>query len=186
MPHDVAREYGFTERMAMSNGVAATASVAAILLREIPGAVAVTRASANDDRSGTDYWVGRRNGAALSVDTKVREHDWAATHADEDDLALETFSVIERNVIGWSRNPIKRTDYILWLWKDTGRWCLVPFPMLAAVTEQHWAEWRQIYRSARQRTVRTGTTEYHSECVFVPRLTVWRAIYRRFGGRLVA
>ena len=177
------RDYGFGERMAMSQGVAASADVRVILLTEIPGAVNVQSAATVNDKQGVDWWVEMSTARHLAVDAKVREKDWAATHPDEDDLALETWSVVEQRIPGWTRDMHKRCDYVLWLWKDTGRFCLVPFPMLCRVFSQNWSLWSQRYRTARQHTPREGGG-YHSECVFVPRRELWAAIYRQFGGNL--
>lgn len=175
------REYDFSERMAMSQGVAASADICAILLQEIPGSLAVYPAHPTNDRKGVDWWIEMSSGTHLAVDAKVRERDWAVTHPDEDDLALETWSVMESKAPGWTRDAGKRCDYVLWLWKDTGRFCLLPFPPLCRVFSEHWEAWCIQYRVSRQYTAwRSG--DYHSECVFVPRRTIWNAIYQRIGG----
>ena len=172
--------YTFDGQLAFSDGAANAARVDDICMKQIPGAVSVERASKQADRNGTDWWI-RRNGARpLSIDAKVRKQDWAATHPDEDDLALETWSVVESGVKGWTRNPKKQTDYILWLWVDTGRWCLISFPMLCAVMEDKWREWIARYKTKQQFT--PGDPGYHSECVFVPRREIWKEIYNRFAG----
>ena len=139
----------------------------------------VTRSTQAQDRNGVDYWVRLYNENKLGVDVKIRRNDWAKR--GHDDLALETFSVREKWIEGWSRNPDKRCDYILWLWQDTGRWCLIPFPMLCAVMRETWLEWLCTFKFARQQTT-DRSMPYTSECVFVPRRVVWAAIYRRFGG----
>lgn len=178
------RDYGFDERMAMSQGVATNADVRTILLAEIPGAVNVSQAASVNDRQGVDWWVEMSTARHLAVDAKVREQDWAATHPGDDDLALETWSVVEQQVIGWTRDPSKRCDYVLWLWSDTGRFCLVPFPMLCRVFIENWQQWARRFKTARQHTPR-GSGGYHSECVFVPRRELWSAIYRRFAGNIL-
>ena len=149
-----------------------------MLCQNVPGAVRVEKASEQEDKKGTDWWIILSNGDRLAVDCKVRESDWA--QRGHDDLALETWSVIEANVPGWTRSEKKRTDYILWLWKETGRWCLIPFPMLCKVFSLRWEEWSKTYKVAKQRT--PGLRPYHSECVFVPRRIVWAEIYRQFSG----
>lgn len=178
-------EYDFDERLAMSQGVSATADVYEILVSNIPGAVNVISAHKTNDRNGTDLWVEMSYGGFVSVDVKARGQDWSAKPPPNgaDDLALETFSVIEKNVVGWTRNSQKRTDYILWLWKDTGRWCLVPFRFLCRVMEDNWETWRRVYKTKKQYTPRKGASGYHSECVFVPREIVWREIYTYYSGR---
>jgi len=173
-------EYSFDRQLQMSQAAASGRDVAAILMQAIPGAVAVYRAHRSNDRHGTDYWVEHIRGDHLSVDLKLRAEDWAAKAEPADDLALETWSVVEQQRIGWTRDATKRTDYVLWLWQDTGRWCLVPFAMLCGVFQEHWQAWAAQYGTREQFTPEFGG--YHSQCVFVPREVVWEAIYRRFGG----
>ena len=179
----MALEYGFAERLAMSSGHAAVADVKTILLQNIPGAVAVTQAAPSNDRQGIDWWVELNTARHLAVDAKVREEDWAAKHPHEDDLALESWSVVEKQIPGWTRDSQKKCDYVLWLWKDTGRFCLIPFPMLCSVFSRNWEQWAAKHKTRRQYT-QMGNGGYHSECVFVPRNEVWREMYRQYGGHL--
>lgn len=169
----------FDEMLNASEGVAAVASIESIIMGNIAGALAVHKANEKNDRSGTDWWVEHVAGRHLSVDAKVRDEDWRAKDEKFDDLALETWSVVEKKKVGWTRDENKRCDYILWLWKDTGRWCMLPFPMLCTVFSDNWQEWREKYKNAQQFTKDHGG--YHSECVFVPRRDVWAEIYKRFG-----
>ena len=177
MPHD----FSFTAELKFSSESTVNHSVTAVLLAEVPGAVIVTRATAEEDRRGTDYWVSLATGKRVSVDTKVRRRDFGL-----DDLALETWSVVEERRIGWTRDASKDTDYVLWLWEDSGKWRLVPFAMLCAVFIAHWSVWRKTYRRGVQRTTRAGRPAYHSEVVFVPRVVIWRAIYQQFSGERAA
>ena len=175
------RDYGFAEQLTFSQGVAVSANIREVLLEAIPGAVHAYVAASVHDRMGVDWWVEMSNARHLAVDVKVRAKDWAATHPEQDDLALETWSVIEARKIGWTRDPNKRCDYVLWLWQDTKRFCLLPFPMLCQIMQKHWQAWSKEHKVAQQRTTRTGQT-YHSECVFVPRVVVWRRLYDAYGG----
>jgi hypothetical protein len=173
--------YDFGDNLRFSEGTRQDASAIDILLAEIPDAIRVRPARKADDRRGTDWWVTLRNGQTLSVDLKARRKDWAVDALNpRDDLALETYSVIEKEVPGWTRDPLKQTDYVLWHWADTGRWCLIPFRMLCRVFELRWRDWREQYKPNRQFT--PGFGGYHSECVFVPRRVVWAALYQHFSG----
>lgn len=176
-------EYRFAEQLDMSAGVAASADVRDILLGNLKGAVGVAPAARVNDRQGVDWWVELSTARHLAVDAKVRATDWAASHPDQDDLALETFSVVEKGIAGWTRDASKRCDYVLWLWSDTRRFCLVPFPFLCSVFEQRWRQWLEQFKTCRQFTPH-GLSGYHSECVFVPRREVWGAIYGKFGGQI--
>ena len=174
-------EYDFKEQLAMSEGVSANKNVQDILLANIPGAVSVIRAHQSNDRSGVDYWVEMGYGGFAAVDIKVRDKDYAKAEG-KDDLALESFSVVEKKIVGWTRNPQKRTDYILWFWKDTGRWCLLPFRMLCKVFSDNWESWKERFYSPQQYTPRASGNGYHSECIFVPRKIVWEEIYKHYSG----
>jgi hypothetical protein len=176
-----AREYAFEDRLLMSAGHAESFDVQTVLLKTIPGALSVQQAATENDRIGVDWWVEMIGGRHIAIDAKVRQHDWAATHPGEDDLALETWSVVESRVVGWTRDTAKRCDYVLWLWADTGRYCLLPFPMLCRVFIDNWQHWSVEHKVRRQRTTGRGLT-YHSECVFVPRRDIWAAIYSTFAG----
>jgi hypothetical protein len=172
--------YHFDERLKMSQGISENVSIITILLEQIPGAVNAHAAHEKNDRNGVDFWVEHASGKHIGIDCKVREEDWALR--GHDDVALETFSVVEKNIHGWTLNDSKRTDYILWFWKETGRWMLVPFPMLCAVFTKNMGKWKSIYKTARQKTPRFNGQAYHSECVFVPRRELWAAIYQEFSG----
>jgi len=163
----------FAAQLRMSDAGSTQTDVSAVLMAEVPGALRVDRANSADDRTGTDYWVTLCSEKRISVDTKVRSKDFGA-----DDLALETWSVVERGVVGWTRDTRKQTDYVLWLWRDTGRWRLVPFLMLCAAFARRWERWAESYKTATQATVRRDGTTFHSQVVFVPRVVVWRAIYQ--------
>ena len=175
------RTYEFDDQMAMSDGHAETIEVRSLLMEYIPGALSVQRAHEKNDRSGTDYWVEHATSRHLSVDTKVREEDWSVKPEPyrADDLALETWSVVESKVVGWTRDESKRTDYVLWLWMDTKRFCLLPFPMLCRAMQQHWEFWCGQYQVSQQHTPgRNGG--WRSECVFVPRDVVWETIKNEY------
>ena len=171
--------YGFHDQIRMSQGVAVNAGVAEILLVQIPGALKAWRAEQQDDRNGTDWWVECESGHVLSIDVKARSTDYLAT-ANKDDLALELFSDIDELKPGWSLRTDKRTDYILWFWEPTGRWCLVPFPMLCHVFRKYRDDWSKVYQHAVQWSI-DGARRWRSECLFVDRKEVWRAIYRCYG-----
>ena len=128
---DGSHTYTFEDQKVMSEGVAVTADVQSILLPRIPGAIEIRKATESEDRHGTDWWVNLENKDSLSVDLKAREHDYAAKKPPRDDLALETWSVLDRiceggirvehnTAIGWTRDQGKRTDYVLWIWKPMG------------------------------------------------------------------
>lgn len=168
--------FGFQEEFDFSAGHAPEPDDTFNFLRhKIPNYHRVRKAATENDRSGCDYYIERRRLPSLGVDLKLRRHDFSIDPPRfADDLALETWSVIESQIPGWTRDPSKACDYILWFWKDTGRFYICPFPPLCSVFMEKWQEWRKLYRTETQRT--EGRTSWRSECVFVPRRVVEEAI----------
>jgi hypothetical protein len=176
-------EFDFKKQLVMSAGVAVSEDIGQLLLERIPGALKISKASERDDRSGTDYWIDHARGVPISVDTKIRNED-PIEKRGRDDLALETWSVVGTK-IGWTLDETKRTDYILWWFKPTRRWVLIPFLQLQAVFKIRQDEWLALYKPFKQKTVGAGDRAgWYSECVFVPRREIWAAIYTDFGGSI--
>jgi hypothetical protein len=175
------RSFTFQGQMQMSEGATDKKEIEAIILSSFPTAIKVERAKVADDKHGTDFWVTTRSGRVFSIDVKVRAKDYSVNHPEKDDVALEIWSVINTK-IGWTRDTEKQTDYILWIWLDSGRWMLVPFPMLCNVFSEHWEQWSKLYQVAIQTTKNRNGFQWKSQCVFVPRKIVWVAIYDTFSG----
>ena len=173
--------YDFNAKLIASDGHCSNANIESILLSNIAGSLNVKRAHEANDRSGVDWWVECKGCRHLAIDAKVREVDYA--RKGQDDLALETWSVVEASKVGWTLDDAKQCDFVLWLWKDTGRWCMVPFAMLCQVFTENIEAWKSTFKVARQRTPTRDGRGYHSEVVFVPRREVWKAIYGVYGGQ---
>ncbi len=173
------RVFDFHKQLVMSTGTATNTSIGGILLEAIPGSMRAIQALAVHDRKGTDWLLDMKSGEWCRVDCKIREEDPVKRYgAHCDDVALETWSVVEKKVIGWSLDEKKQTDYIFWLWKDTGRWCLVPFLLLVKAFKAKKDQWLRAYKVAQQNT----ENRYHSECVFVNRKELWQEIFRQANG----
>lgn len=174
--------YGFDQQLIASKGVLETFDVAEILQARIPGCVQSEQADADSDRSGVDWWAILENGQRIGVDVKHRPKD--CMKFGSDDVALETWSVVGKK-IGWTRDSNKACAWVLWVWADTGRFLLVPFPAICGVFSENWRQWASKYRTCRQITkstkVRSG---WESECVFVPRAVLLNAITKWFNGAI--
>lgn len=168
--------YNFQERLMMSEGIGGSTDIKDILLSCFPLATKIEKATRSEDKNGVDYWITMFSGHKVGVDVKIREIDYATK--GHDDLALETWSM-KGEKVGWTRDKQKRTDYIFWYWKDTGRWVLFPFPILCYLFMSKWQEWSKLYKPFTQ--ISNGG-QWESECVFVPRKIVWDEYYYIFGG----
>lgn len=178
------RNYGFQEELDFSNGFAPDPDdVLPFLKYRIPNFKRVRKAPVVNDRTGIDYYVERFHLPSLAFDLKLRREDWTRKDPEfaKDDLALETFSVVENGKVGWTRDPNKAADYILWFWRDSGRFFIVPFPALCYVFQKMWVQWREQYGAVQQYT--TDGSGWHSECVFVPREVVMEYINRWSNGQ---
>jgi hypothetical protein len=181
--------YNFQDQKIMSEGVSTTDSIKDILLKNLEGAITIEKASDVEDRNGIDWWVKLFNGKTIGIDCKIRAKDFKViSNGAEDDLALETWSVIKiedgkhiESKVGWTRDINKKTDFILWYWKDSGRWCLISFLCLCKVFNANWEIWKLKYKTQRQKTT-SEYGEYLSECTFVPRKVIWRELFNTFGG----
>lgn len=174
--------YDFADELRMSQDESSNGRIEVILMNNIPGALRAFQAHQKNDRQhGIDWWVELASGRFMGIDCKIRKQDYAAR--GHDDLALETWSVVEKLIPGWTRVESKKTEYILWLWMETGRWTLIPFPMLCQVFSNYWQSWRKQYKTKTQATIWNGTVAYHSECVFVPRTVVWGSIATHYAGK---
>jgi hypothetical protein len=177
------RDFGFTEQYRWSEGTQVYGGIHKILLEHIPGAERIEKAGKEDDKRGTDYWVYRKGIARpLSVDVKSRRDDPIHSFG-QDDLALEKWSVVELEKVGWTVDDSKETDFILWFFRPTKRFVLLPFLQLLAVTKEHMPTWEKEWKVGRQSS---DNQRWHSMCVFVPRKVVLDAITERFYGNPTA
>lgn len=171
-------EYDFTTELSRTQRDSSDLVVKDLLLKMFPGATSARSTTLIEDRSGIDISLlyGKRE---LSFDVKFRDLDPVDRYGI-DDLALETWSVVETSKVGWTRDSSKRSDYVLWYFTSSGRWALLPFPLLCTIFSENWQKWRNQYRHAVQES---NKGEWHSECVFVPQQVIWDAILARFTGR---
>ena len=159
-------------------------SVFRVVRDRLPRCREVVRAGKADDRAGTDYLAIRNGIASLRIDLKLRDYD-PIQRQGRDDLALETWSVVGSTrsaaKIGWTRDEAKNTDYVLWYWRASGRFCLVPFHPLCCVFKRMWQTWRSSYETHVQ-----DSGDWQSECTYVPRQVVFEYLMRwsngAFGG----
>jgi len=137
-------------------------------------ALNVFTAHLSNDKQGIDMWV-ETNGKCVGVDAKVRQKDFGFG-----DVALEDYSVIEKDIPGWTVDPNKKTDLILFYWANNKRSWLVDFKKLRAATIDNIEKWRVEYKVAKQQT-NTKYGHYTSSCVFVP-ITVIKSAIKELEG----
>ena len=168
MVHD----FDFNQQLGMSEGRSNGKDSKNIFYHVFANTIRIEKSELYDDMKGVDYWLSQKAGNRIGVDVKRRKVDYFALKG-EDDIALETYSDVEKKKIGWTLDKRKMTDYVLWIWEDTGRYLVLPFPPLCTVFTSHVEEWKKSYKPIKQRS---NEGQWYSECMFVSRLVVRRAI----------
>jgi hypothetical protein len=172
--------HSFEKDLAASQGVKVNGDVKKILLEQFPGAVDVTKSETAEDKHGVDYWVHLDNGKRLSVDLKSRNDD-PVEKFGEDDVTLEVSSVSGKKV-GWTLDGNKQCDFILFFFKPTKRFILLPFPQLLAVAKSNMETWKRKYTVWPQKSVFNDGNSWTSEHIYLPRDELLDAIKRRYHG----
>jgi hypothetical protein len=158
-------------------------AVQAALKKHFPEALTIAKAHLENDKLGCDYWLECVGGKFIAVDIKARRRDYSLEGKPE--ILLETWSNIENNKPGWSRDRYKITDYVMWVWLDTKRTCLVDYRMLRSLLMRHWQDWEERYPTSTQIT-QTAHGCYSSRCVHISSRDLHREMYRHFAEPVAA
>jgi hypothetical protein len=151
-----------------------------ILKTHIPKCVDVKKTDIETDKSGIDYIATLRGGAEICIDAKTREPGCSRYWKNgEPELAIETWSVVENKIPGWTYKENSQVDYILYTFpeNDCREYFFIPFQLLRKVSIENYKEWSRDYPKKKQRN-RT----YHSEAIFVPADVVIAAIEKAMRG----
>lgn len=107
-------------------------------------------------KQGVDKKLIFSSGKVLMVDEKKRRVDYG-------DILLEEWSVVETKKIGWTGDPNKHTDYIVYVIMPTCKVYLLPYVLLQMAWRANWHNWKDIYR------VRDATNKgYHTSNLAIP------------------
>ena len=182
----MSREFTFTEQLAFSKNCGPSLEVVdRICQAQLPGFLSASHGNEVEDRAGIDFVLAMESGSSLFLDLKLRDKDFG-----KDDVALEIWSVVPLRDDcadgrpGWTWDKKKKTDYVLFYWRDTCRFFLVPFHPLHRVFRANFRNWiAASFKTARQTTTENGGT-WQSECIFIPRELVVRGITKWFGGAI--
>lgn len=149
--------HDFDNRLAFSEGIGLPNTIKKHIIDSIAGAYEIVRASLIEDKTGVDYWVLRNNLRPLSIDVKHRSFCPIEKYSS-DDACIETTSIYigpnngnwkdkYRAKIGWTLNPKKQTDYIVYTWPHENhlRFWILPFPFLCAAARKYWQYWATKY-----------------------------------------
>lgn len=176
--------YNFTERLNFSEGIELEEDLLKYLLKNIPNATDIQRAEKEDDKTGIDYWIFRKNLPPLAIDVKHRSfcpiQRWG-----KDDACIETTSVYTGNPFppwddqyrlkpGWTLDENKRTDIVIYTWpynETLRRYWIVYFPLLCRAAKLNWRRWAEEYGE-----IATHNDLYLTLNIYVPRIEIVKAI----------
>ena len=130
----------------------------------------------DSQKAGIDILAIMADGAAVPVELKTLKTDPLSAWG-RDELPLELASCVERGTRGFLSQGGKRTKFVLFLFRDSGRSVCVAFRALAAVFRRCSDQWACRFQTATQTTHGFYET-YHSRCVFVPVAEIRMEIHR--------
>ena len=127
-----------------------------------PGFRSYSQSEKKFDLQGSDVRI-QMGDRAIHADLKFRDTDprlWR-----EDDLAIELLSVVELGIRGYGN---QRTDYIIWVFKNSGRVVAVPFAPFKRFYNVNWNYWYFWRAEKPQKTVMKNGYSYNSIHCYVP------------------
>ncbi|HZM33302.1 MAG TPA: hypothetical protein VFC18_02315 [Burkholderiales bacterium] len=141
--------------------------------------LAIHKAALDNDRHGADYFAEFRHGLSRLIEVKVRVQDWLPRGQDAD-LALETWADLDKHTVGWTRDMAKLSDYVVFLWLESGRSLLLDARLLRAWFSETWQTLRGKYGARIIPSKRRGR-EWRSEALYIPHADVVAQLARRQG-----
>lgn len=118
-------------------------------------------------KAGIDRGITLKNSKVIHVDEKVRSKPY-------EDIALEYWSVEEKQIPGWVCKPL-RADYIAYLVAPLGVCHFLPVIQLQNAWVKNGDMWKKQYGS-----IRAKNKNYNTVCCCVP----WQEVYKKVGREL--
>lgn len=177
--------HDFYEKLHYSELIDFEPSFKEFLIQNIPNAYEIKKTEQEEDKTGVDYWILRKNLPPIAIDVKNRDI-CPIMKFGVDDICIETTSVYTgpknppwedkyRQKPGWTIDPNKRTDIIVYSWptEELGirRYWIVYFPLLCRASMLKWREWVDKYGEKA-----SYNQNYLTLNVFVPKEEVIEAI----------
>lgn len=162
-------DYDFNERLEaeerLFQALGGLPRLTEILKRLLAPIAGIRKSELRDNLAGVDYWADRSFGRSLGIDLKCREEDYP-------DLLIEFESNTVTQAPGWTIDPKKITDHVLYLMPSTE--VLLPYPQLRAAATANLPAWVEKYPEQPNRTTTRG--EYRTRWIAVPDHVVAEAI----------
>lgn len=166
----------FHADLADSQAPEVDAAIRLAIMKAYPEVSAIVQACQENDRLGIDYWLEYKNGTMQTLDAKIRKLDYSI-RGDDRTACIELVSNNRGGKLGWSIDPTKRTDIVLFYYIETGAAYFYPARELRAAIIANMNKLKATGKPDTQKTNSYGSS-YASESLFVSHAELWRAIYR--------
>lgn len=147
-----------------------------------PDALAIIPAHQKNDRLGVDFWIEFQGGKMERLDAKIRKLDYSS-RGDARTACLELLANCETGKPGWTVDAEKKTDWVLFLYRETGKYFFYRAGELRSIVTANLPHLRTIGKPALQRTA-TQAGCYTSETLFIDHRTLGKLLYLRDRGQL--
>lgn len=166
----------FHADLAMSDTPEVVAAIKAACHAQFPELLTVTRAHKENDKLGADYTLEFPGYRHEALDVKIRKKDYSL-HGDDRIACLELVSNTTTGKIGWTLDPAKRTDWVLFYYIESGKRVFYHARELRAAVVAYLPQLRKIGKPSIQQTGR-----YESTSLFVRHRDLGAAIYHHGQG----
>lgn len=144
------------------------------LMRKFPYCLGITKAHNKNDRLGADYILEFAHCQFRTVDVKTRRDDWTDRDEKKQVAIIEIVSNTKTSAKGWSVDPEKITDWIMYFYPTTGRAWFYPADQLRAGVTAN----LDSLRSRGKPIAGQGTGNYTSDAFLVSHRDLWTAMYK--------
>lgn len=161
----------FHADLAMSEQPDVVAAVKAAIKARFPEVLNIAQAHKQNDILGADYWLEFQGCKMETLDTKIRKLDYSL-RGDKRIACLELVANTTTGQTGWTLDPAKRTDWVMFFYCETGSSVFYNARELRAAVLAYLP---QLKTKGKASTQRTGN--YESKSLFVSHRELWAAIY---------
>lgn len=167
----------FTDDLAMSERPEVVSAIKLACHRYWPELLGIHKAHLENDKLGVDFWLEFPNGRMEGLDAKIRRPDFSL-HGDDRIACLELLANTTTRKTGWTIDPAKRSDWIMFHYIESGRSIFYNARELRAAVIRFLPD---LKLTGKPSTQRTGG--YESTSLFVSHRDLWAAIYRHAHGK---
>ena len=166
----------FHTDLAMSDNADIENAIKAECLSYFPEVLNIRKAHKENDKLGADYFLEFPNCKMESLDIKVRKDDYSL-RGDDRTACIELVANTTTRKKGWTLDPNKHTDWIMFYYIETGKSFLYNARLLRAAVTRYLPDLRKHGKPTVQKT-QSGSGHYESDSLMVSHRELGAAIYK--------